>query len=114
MELISHTHKCFTQEISVRTVRISENASTGDYSCVPYGIHVERGPDDAAELVDKNLIVQLAGDDPDILTKAGNLVQHDKNVVAVDLNLGLSPRRLRREVTTERICFRIKTAWSRF
>ena len=59
-----------------------------DYGYKPYGVHSETGPDDSAELVDKNLIVQLAGDDPDILTKAGRLVQDDKNVVAVDLNLG--------------------------
>ena len=64
-----------------------------DYGYKPYGVHSETGPDDSAELVDKNLIVQLAGDDPDILTKAGRLVQDDKNVVAVDLNLGC-PRRL--------------------
>lgn len=59
-----------------------------DYTYAPYGIHTEQGPEDAAEHVDRNLIVQLAGDDPDILTKAGKLVQNDKNVVAVDLNLG--------------------------
>ena len=56
-----------------------------DYNCSPYGNYVEGEP---AEVVDRNLIVQLAGDDPDILTKAGEIVQHDKSVEAVDLNLG--------------------------
>ena len=41
-----------------------------------------------AEGLDKNLIVQLAGDDPDVLVKAGRWIQNDKNVAAVDLNLG--------------------------
>ena len=56
-----------------------------DYTCKPYGSFVEK---ESAESVDRNLIVQLAGDDPDILTRAGKLVQGDKNVEAVDLNLG--------------------------
>ncbi len=56
-----------------------------EYTCNPYGNYVEK---EAAELVDQNLIVQLAGDDPEILTKAGRLVGGDQNVQAVDLNLG--------------------------
>ena len=62
-----------------------------DYRCEPYGVHTERDAADAAENVDRNLIVQLAGDDPNVLTTAAKLVQEgeeNKNVVAVDLNLG--------------------------
>lgn len=39
-----------------------------------------------AKLLDKNLIVQFAGDDPDTLVQAGRMVHH--NVAAIDLNLG--------------------------
>lgn len=39
-----------------------------------------------AKELDKRLIVQLAGDDPDVLVKAGKFVHHD--VAAIDLNLG--------------------------
>jgi tRNA-dihydrouridine synthase 1 len=40
--------------------------------------------------LDRPLIVQLAGDDPDILVKAGRLIHHD--VTAIDLNLGCPQR----------------------
>eukprot|EP01038_Epipyxis_sp_PR26KG_P004404 gene4404-6229_t len=39
-----------------------------------------------AKTLDQPLIVQLAGDDPDVLVKAGGYIQHD--VAAIDLNLG--------------------------
>jgi tRNA-dihydrouridine synthase len=56
-----------------------------NYSCQPFGEYVEKEP---AAITDRNLIVQLAGDDPDILERAGKLVQGDASVEAVDLNLG--------------------------
>jgi len=40
----------------------------------------------AARALDSPLIVQLAGDDPDVLVEAGRFVHHD--VAAIDLNLG--------------------------
>ncbi len=41
-----------------------------------------------AKELDKNLIVQFAGDSADTLVRAASLVQSDDSVVAVDLNLG--------------------------
>eukprot|EP01041_Mallomonas_annulata_P012477 gene12477-26247_t len=40
-----------------------------------------------ARQIDRPLIVQLAGDDPEILVKAGSLVHHH-DITAIDLNLG--------------------------
>ena len=44
--------------------------------------------EDYARRLDSNLIVQLAGDDPEILVKAGKLVEDSPNIAAFDLNLG--------------------------
>ena len=41
-----------------------------------------------ARELDSNLIVQLAGDDPDVLVRAGKLVENSANIAAFDLNLG--------------------------
>lgn len=41
-----------------------------------------------ARKLDSNLIVQLAGDDPQVLVNAGKFVEHSPNVAALDLNLG--------------------------
>ena len=51
-------------------------------------VHISGRPNDTikAKSLDQPLIVQLAGDDPDVLVKAGSFVQH--NVAAIDLNLG--------------------------
>jgi tRNA-dihydrouridine synthase 1 len=38
--------------------------------------------------LDNPLIVQLASDDPDILTKVGNILETNQQVKAIDLNLG--------------------------
>jgi tRNA-dihydrouridine synthase len=44
--------------------------------------------EDDARRLDSNLIVQLAGDDPNVLVNAGRLVENSPNVMAIDLNLG--------------------------
>lgn len=40
------------------------------------------------EKLDQKLIVQFAGNDPNILVEAASHVQHQKNVAGIDLNLG--------------------------
>ena len=58
-----------------------------DYTHTPYADHSEMEGRTAQD-IDKNLIVQLAGDDPDILVNAGQIVQAYDNVCGIDLNLG--------------------------
>ena len=71
--------RCFVEDKKYRQDSI-------DWRAEDYIPQVE-SPVSAHEL-DKNLIVQFAGDCPDTLARAASLVQADANVVAVDLNLG--------------------------
>jgi tRNA-dihydrouridine synthase 4 len=39
-------------------------------------------------IFDNNIVVQMAGNDKDVLLKAASFIQHDPSVVGIDLNLG--------------------------
>ena len=76
----------FSQMMHARNFQIDKNYRSDcidwdDYTHIS-GIEEEN----KARELDKPLIVQLAGDDPDILVGAGKYLHHD--VAAIDLNLG--------------------------
>lgn len=78
---------CFTQMILAKSYLCAKDyrrtsSDWSDYSHSSGSIELSK----KAEALDKNLIIQIAGDNPDNLVKTGKLIQH--RAAAIDLNLG--------------------------
>lgn len=78
---------CFTQMILAKSYLIAKDyrrtcSDWSDYSHVSGSIELA----EQAQSLDKNLIIQIAGDNPEKLVKAGKMIQ--KRAAAIDLNLG--------------------------
>lgn len=76
----------FSQMMHARNFMNDKNYRS---DCIDWDDYTHKGgksESDKARELDKPLIVQLAGDDPDVLVTAGKFIHHD--VAAIDLNLG--------------------------
>lgn len=78
---------CFTQMILAKSYLIAKDYRRTCSDWTDYS-HISGNDEltDKAQELDKNLIVQIAGDNPEKLVKAGKMIQHRAS--AIDLNLG--------------------------
>ena len=80
------TDLAFSQMMHARNFMTDHNYRS---DCVDWDNYTHSDGESASlrsRQLDKPLIVQLAGDDPNVLVNAGKFIQHD--VAAIDLNLG--------------------------